>query len=94
MSFRYTVVTEFLYGEDVEAVRKALADQLADNAIVVDGRYVTGWFKSLSMNDAREWFEATDLGVGFAILTEWGEVWHQPVRRTRAASELDKKPEP
>ena len=83
MSYRFTVITEFLYTADVQAVAKTLSEGLGAETIVggATGRaYVAGWFKSLSPEDAKERFDNLSLPVGFVVLTEWGECWHKPAQ--------------
>lgn len=76
MSFRYTLITEFLYGSDLEqrAILERAREAFGPNCHLAEG-YIHGRFGSVDDTTPREWFDAADIGVAFAVVTEDGNVW-------------------
>lgn len=82
MSYRHTVITSFIYGEDAEAIAGALREQLGatvEISVTRDGRpaYVHGWFKTLSDSDMIDAIAALNVPVDCVVLFEDGSVHYR-----------------
>lgn len=76
MSWRFTVITEYLYDNaPLDRIKAALDDAFGTDMTLSDRRYFHGYFKDISRELPREWFDRADVPCAFTVMTEWGDVW-------------------